>query len=77
MVLNKSELKDLGLKTKDIPKYLSMMECDDYASQIEILRSTRYRILDTIHEFELKIHKIDYLINEINSHIKIRTDTEE
>ncbi len=56
-------LTEIGLTESEIEKF---NESDgNKERQVEILKKSRYRILDAVHEREKSIRQIDYLIHEI------------
>lgn len=56
-------LIELGLTKSEVNQFTESNANQE--KQIEILRKSRYRILDTVHEQEKMIEQIDYLIYEI------------
>ncbi|MDE5868144.1 MAG: hypothetical protein K2H02_04290, partial [Anaeroplasmataceae bacterium] len=56
-------LMELGLTKSEINKFSE--NGNNPENQIEVLRKSRYRILDAVHEQEKSIQQIDYLIHEI------------
>ncbi len=56
-------LMELGLTKSEINKFSE--NGNNPEKQIEVLRKSRYRILDAVHEQEKSIQQIDYLIHEI------------
>ncbi len=58
-------LTEIGLTESEIEKF---NESDgNKERQVEILKKSRYRILDAVHEREKSIQQIDYLIHEIKN----------
>ena len=62
-------LAEIGLDESEVAQFDA--NGDNRQKQIEILKKTRYRILDSVHEQEKKIQQIDYLIHEIKKGIYI------
>ncbi len=56
-------LTEIGLTEREIAQFNE--NGDNKERQIEILKRSRYRILDAVHEGEKAIQQIDYLIYEI------------
>ncbi len=56
-------LTEIGLTEREIEQFNE--SGDNKERQIEILKRSRYRILDAVHEREKAIQQIDYLIHEI------------
>ncbi len=56
-------LTEIGLTASEVKKFNESGANKD--RQIEILKKSRYRILDAVHEQEKSIQQIDYLIHEI------------
>ncbi len=56
-------LTEIGLTASEIKKFNESGENKE--RQIEVLKKSRYRILDAVHEQEKSIQQIDYLIHEI------------
>ena len=56
-------LTELGLTASEIATFNENEGNSE--RQVDILRKTRYRILDAVHEQEKSIQQIDYLIREI------------
>ncbi len=56
-------LTEIGLTENEVKKF---NESDgNKERQVEVLKKSRYRILDAVHEREKSIQQIDYLIHEI------------
>lgn len=66
MTLNETNLHEIGLSSAEIAEFFAAA---DRAAQIEILRKKRMRVLDSVHEKERRIQKIDYIIYEIKRNI--------
>ncbi len=56
-------LTEIGLTENEVKKFNESGENKE--RQIEVLKKSRYRILDAVHEREKSIQQIDYLIHEI------------
>ncbi|MDE6655360.1 MAG: hypothetical protein K2J85_00025 [Anaeroplasmataceae bacterium] len=56
-------LTKLGLTKSEVNKFSE--SGNNREKQIEVLRKSRYRILDAVHEQEKSIQQIDYLIHEM------------
>ena len=56
-------LSEIGLTESEIDKFNGSV--GNKEKQIDVLRKSRYRILETVHEQEKSIQQIDYLIYEI------------
>ncbi|MDE5562909.1 MAG: hypothetical protein K2J01_05120 [Clostridiales bacterium] len=56
-------LTEIGLTAIEVEKFSESGESKQ--RQIDVLKKSRYRILDDIHEREKSIQQIDYLIHEI------------
>lgn len=65
MTYNEKKLQEIGLSRIEISEFIKSEALGDYAAQIEILRKYRCRVLDSVHDKELCIQKIDYIIHEI------------
>lgn len=72
MTFNEKQLQEIGLSRDEISEFVKREARGDYATQIEILRKYRFSVLDTVHEKEHCIQKIDYIINEINKKIEYK-----
>ncbi len=56
-------LTEIGLTESEIEKF---NESDgNKERQIEVLKKSRYRILDDVHEREKSIQQIDYMIHDL------------
>ncbi len=58
-------LTEIGLTESEVKKFNESGENKE--RQIEVLKKSRYRILDAVHEQEKSIQQIDYLIHEIKN----------
>ncbi len=58
-------LTEIGLTTSEVKKFND--SGGNKARQIEVLKRSRYRILDAVHKQEKSIQQIDYLIHEIKN----------
>ena len=56
-------LTELGLTENEVSKFNE--SGNNHEKQIDVLRKSRYRILDAVHAQEKSIQQIDYLIREI------------
>ena len=56
-------LSEIGLTENEIEKFNSFV--GNKEKQIDVLKKSRYRILDAVHLQEKSIQQIDYLIYEI------------
>lgn len=56
-------LSEIGLTQSEIDSFSDSGNNKD--RQIDVLKRSRYRILDAVHEQEKSIQQIDYLIYEI------------
>ncbi|MDE6617961.1 MAG: hypothetical protein K2K13_02915 [Clostridiales bacterium] len=56
-------LTEIGLTAAEVARFSESGESKQ--RQIDVLKKSRYRILDDIHEREKSIQQIDYLIHEI------------
>lgn len=56
-------LIEIGLTESEVKKFND--SSGNKERQIDILRKSRYRILDSVHRQEKSIEQIDYLIHEI------------
>ncbi len=56
-------LTEIGLTESEVKKFNE--SGDNKERQIEVLKKSRYRILDAVHQREKSIQQIDYLIHEI------------
>ncbi len=56
-------LTEIGLTENEIEKFNESGKNKE--RQIDVLKKSRYRILDAVHEQEKSIQQIDYLIHEI------------
>ncbi len=56
-------LTEIGLTASEIKRFNE--SGDNKEMQIEVLKRSRYRILDAVHEQEKSIQQIDFLIHEI------------
>ena len=56
-------LTEIGLTESEVKKFNASDGNAD--RQIDVLKKSRYRILDAVHEQEKSIQQIDYLIHEI------------
>ena len=56
-------LTEIGLTATEVASFNESGESKQ--RQIDVLKKSRYRILDDIHEREKSIQLIDYLIHEI------------
>ena len=59
-------LTEIGLTSSEVEKFNNNGGNKD--RQIDVLKKSRYRILDAVHEQEKSIQQIDYLIHEIKKH---------
>ena len=57
-------LTEIGLTESEVKKFNDNDGNRDM--QIDVLKKSRYRILDAVHAQEKSIQQIDYLIHEIN-----------
>lgn len=73
-MLSTAALQEIGLSPSEIDELLKLEERGEYARQIEILRGKRYCVLDCVHENELCIHRIDYIICEISKKMNDGTE---
>lgn len=76
MMLDKNCLREMGLNVKEIAEFTAILNCGDYAAQIDALRKYRVRILDDVHIKEQSMQKIDYVIHEINKKIESSDNSE-
>ncbi len=58
-------LTEIGLTESEIKKFNESGRSKE--RQIDVLKKSRYRILDAVHEQEKAIQQIDYLIHEIKN----------
>ncbi len=58
-------LTEIGLTENEIEKFNESGKNKE--RQIDVLKKSRYRILDAVHEQEKSIQQIDYLIHEIKN----------
>ena len=58
-------LTEIGLTESEIKKFND--NGGNTERQIDVLRKSRYRILDAVHAQERSIQQIDYLIHEIKN----------
>ncbi len=58
-------LTEIGLTENEVKKFNESDGNKD--RQIEVLKKSRYRILDAVHKQEKYIQQIDYLIHEIKN----------
>ncbi len=56
-------LTEIGLTESEVKKFIS--SGGNIERQIDVLKKSRYRILDAVHKQEKSIQQIDYLIHEI------------
>ncbi|MDE6442513.1 MAG: hypothetical protein K2L12_07185 [Clostridia bacterium] len=56
-------LTEIGLTESEVIKFNA--SGGNIERQIDVLKKSRYRILDAVHEQEKSIQQIDYLIHEI------------
>ena len=56
-------LTEIGLTESEVKKFIS--SGGNIERQIDVLKKSRYRILDAVHKQEKSIQQIDYLIYEI------------
>ena len=56
-------LTEIGLTASEVKKFND--NSGNKTEQIDVLKKSRYRILDAVHEQEKSIQQIDYLIHEI------------
>ena len=56
-------LTEIGLTESEVEKFNS--SDGNIERQIDVLKKSRYRILDSVHAQEKSIQQIDYLIHEI------------
>ena len=56
-------LTEIGLTENEVKKFND--NGGNKERQIDVLKKSRYRILDAVHEQEKSIQQIDYLIHEI------------
>ena len=58
-----SYLTEIGLTESEVKKFNSSV--GNTERQIDVLKKSRYRLLEAVHEQEKSIQQIDYLIHEI------------
>lgn len=58
-------LNDLQLDNKEIEKIIQLIQIDEYEKAKKLLLSKRSDKLDSIHERQDELYRLDYLIKEL------------